>query len=207
MLALGAHTDDIELGCGGTLSRLNRQGSEIMAVAFSRAEASRPPGTPEGILEQEFRSAMTEISLSGDSVRCLGYPVRTFGERRQQILDDMINLRRIFDPDLVITMASTDTHQDHSVIHNESIRAFRNRNLLAYQAPWNQRKLKASAFVVLAPEDVDTKVRMLAHYETQHALNRPYVRRESLEASLRFYGLQCGNEFAEAFEPLSLIAV
>ena len=119
VLAIGAHTDDIELGCGATLSRLRREGAEIATIALSRAELSRPAGSPKDVLEREYRAAMDVLGIPADLVRCSDVPVRTFDEHRQSILDALLNMRREFEPDLVLTMSSTDTHQDHSVVHAE----------------------------------------------------------------------------------------
>lgn len=204
VLALGGHTDDIELGCGATLSRFRRQGAEVAVAAFSRAELSRPKGTPEDILEQEFRSAMTQLGVNDDQVHCFRYPVRTMAAHRQEILDALIRLRREVDPDLVITMSQHDTHQDHEVISAESVRAFRSRGLIAYQSPWNQRQTATPLFIEVTPDDFRMKMQMLQEYRTQTELGRPYMRQEYVEASLRFYGQQAGLDMAEAFEILSL---
>lgn len=205
VLALGAHTDDIELGCGATLNRWRRGGAVIMTMAFSRAELSRPVATPVDILEREYRAAMSSLGIDPSLVRCGSLPVRTFSDHRQEILDTMIELRREFNPDLVVTMSQHDTHQDHTVVHQESVRAFRNRGLIGYQSPWNQRVLAANLFVSLDRKDVEAKISMLDCYQTQHDLDRPYVQRASLEATMRFYGVQSGHTFAEAFEVLSLV--
>lgn len=204
VLALGAHTDDIELGCGATLSRFRREGAEIATAAFSRAELSRPPGTPEDILEQEYRRAMSVLGVDDKQVHCFQYPVRTFPAHRQEVLDDMIRLRREFDPDLVITMSQHDTHQDHEVVSAESIRAFRTRGLVAYQTPWNQRTAGAALFVEVQMKDLETKMALLSEYATQADLARPYMRRPYVESTLRFYGQQGGHDLAEAFEVISL---
>lgn len=206
MLAVGAHTDDIELGCGATLSRYMREGAEVATVAFSRAELSRPAGTADDVLEREYRAAMAELGVAPDRVHCLTVPVRTFDEHRQTILQKLIELRREFNPDLILTMSSTDTHQDHSVVHSESVRAFKMRRLLGYHAPWNERQMITNYFVTVTQADVEKKVSMLQQYRTQHDLGRDYVQPVALESTLRFYGQQAGVEFAEAFEVLSFVS-
>ena len=134
VLALGAHTDDIELGCGGYMSRLEREGAEICAVAFSRAEESLPPDLPVNTLEIEFRRSMRLLGLN-ENVIVGNIPVRHFPEHRQDILEELVRINREFNPDLILTMNSSDTHQDHEVIHKESVRAFRGKSILGYEIP------------------------------------------------------------------------
>lgn len=205
VLAIGAHTDDIELGCGATLHRLQKAGARIVTLAFSRAEDSRPPGTEIDILENEYRAAMATLGLADSDVLCGRIPVRRFSERRQEILEKLISVRRDFDPDLVLSMGSNDTHQDHSVVHQESVRAFRNRTLICYHSPWNERLLHSNLFVSVADEEFRAKMAMLAAYKSQVDLERPYFSERKVKLTMEFYGQQCGKPLAEAFEVYSAI--
>lgn len=203
VLAVGAHTDDVELGCAGTLSRLKREGAQIMVAAFSRAEASLPPGAPVDQLEQEFRASMQVLGC--DDVHIGSVPVRHFDAHRQQVLDELIAVRRSFLPDLVLTMNSADTHQDHCVVHQESLRAFRGVDMLGYELPWNQRTSANDLFIGLAEEDLATKLRMLEQYGSQAELRRPYMEPDAVRATVRFRGLQGRLPLAEMFEVISLV--
>ena len=159
VLAVGAHTDDIELGCAGLLSRLRREGSDIRAVVFSRAEDSLPDSAAPDTLERECSRAMARLGLDASALTVGRIPVRRFHEFRQPILEDLVALNRDFQPALVLTMNSQDTHQDHQVVHNESVRAFRSATVLGYEIPWNQRGTCAQLFAELAPEDLTTRRR------------------------------------------------
>lgn len=200
VLALGAHTDDIEMGCGGTLARIRREypDVQITAVALSRAEASLPPGSAPDRLETEFRNSMRHL---GDvDVIALQYAVRVMDSHRQAILDDLIKIRQSVDPDLIFTHATSDTHQDHVVTSEESVRAFRGRTLLGYEAPWNQTTSSASLRIVLEDADVACKVRMVTEYKSQIELGRLYVNDEFVRGFASYRGAQAKSRYAEGFE-------
>lgn len=204
VLAIGAHTDDIELGCGAYLSRLRREGAEIRVIAFSRAETSLAEGMPSDTLEREFRSAMSLLGLTA-GVEVGDVPVRNFPAYRQAILERLVSIRGDFAPDLVLTMNSADTHQDHEVIHKETVRAFRGHTVLGYESPWNQATSRNDLFIEVLPEDVDLKVRMLAEYRSQVSLGRGYVDPSFSRSSATFRGHQGRVPLAEMYETLSMV--
>lgn len=203
VLAVGAHTDDVELACGGVLSRFKREGAQVFVAAFSRAEASLPPGVPVDELEQEFRSAMA--ILEADDIHVGTIPVRHFSEHRQHVLDELVSLRRRLEPDLVLTMNSADTHQDHAVVHAESLRAFRGITMLGYELPWNQRTSANDVFVEIREEDLERKLAMVAEYNTQTELRRQYTQPEVVRAAAVFRGCQGRLPLAEMFETISVV--
>ncbi|WP_442778927.1 PIG-L deacetylase family protein [Dietzia sp. SL131] len=202
VLALGAHTDDVELGAGGTLSRLKREGWTVVAVAGSRAEGSLPPEFERDTLEQEFRKSMKLLGAS--HVEVLGYPVRRLHAYRQELLEDFIRLRKQFEPELVLVHSSNDTHQDHSTTYHEAVRAFRSRSVLGYHSPWNERRTDSAVFIKLLNEDLELKRAMVSCYESQRKLGRDYVQSDYVGVAARYAGFQSGEELAEAFECISI---
>ncbi len=202
VLAIGAHTDDIELGAGATLSRLKREGWYVVAVAASRAETSLPVGYSPTTLETEFRESMKIIHA--DHVAVLGYPVRRLNEYRQAILDDLIAIRRDHDPELIITHSSQDTHQDHEVMSSEVVRAFRARSVWGFHSPWNQREISSNIFVDIEKADLRAKIEMLSCYRSQAELGRAYVASDYPETAAKFAGYQAQLTLAESFEAITL---
>lgn len=203
VLALGAHTDDIEIGCGALLGQLAAQGSEISAVAFSRAEASLPPEMPRDVLEKEFRTSMSLLGVT-DRAYVEQIPVRHFPEHRQKVLEFLVQLRRDFNPDLVLTMNSSDTHQDHKVVHEESVRAFRGVTLLGYEIPWNQQQNVVNLFAEVSEDDLAMKIKMLSCYRSQIELGRTYVSEDYVRSAATFRGFQARRPFAEAYEVITM---
>jgi N-acetylglucosamine malate deacetylase 1 len=201
ILILAPHTDDGELGCGGTIAKLHSLGKKVYYAAFSTCKKSLPAGVEPDTLEREMRAATAVLGISVEQLVVFDYDVRTFKQERQPILDEMIRLREKIHPDLVLLPCSTDIHQDHQVIYEEGLRAFKNTSMLGYEMPWNNRSFNIGAFVGLDESLVDRKVAALEQYRSQahqDYLNPAFIR--SL-ASVR--GVQSGKKYAEAFEVIN----
>lgn len=198
MLVLAPHTDDGELGCGGTISKLLRTGNEVYYVAFSTCRESVPNGYRENILKEELSKATSLLGIQSKNLRILDYKVRHFPEARQEILDDMIAIGKEINPTLVFIPSPHDIHQDHSTIAQEAMRAFKKTCLLGYELPWNNYTFNNQTFSVLEELDVQNKVKALGCYESQSFRN--YFQEEYLLGMCRAHGIQIGHEYAEVFE-------
>jgi N-acetylglucosamine malate deacetylase 1 len=205
ILILAPHTDDGELGCGGTIARYVKEGKRVFYVAFSICEESVPEGYPKNILKTELYSATRTLGLEEKDVFTLSYKVRKFPDTRQQILDDMIRLRNELNVDTVYLPSTQDVHQDHQVITAEGIRAFKNSNLFGYELPWNLTQFSAQAYVKLEEHHLQKKWEALKCYQTQLQLKRPYFTENFFRGLASVRGAQIGNDFAEAFEIIKLI--
>lgn len=200
ILVLAPHTDDGELGAGGSIARWANEGHQLHYVAFSACESSVPAPYPKDILRTEVRAATAELGIPDSQVRVLDFEVRHFGRDRQAVLQTMVDLNAEIKPDLVLLPALQDLHQDHEVIAKEGLRAFKRTCVLGYEIPWNDLTFASTLFVKLQPEDVQRKTTAIACYESQSG--RSYANATYLESVLRFRGGQAGCEFAEAFEVL-----
>ncbi|MFW6025197.1 MAG: PIG-L deacetylase family protein [Candidatus Woesearchaeota archaeon] len=198
ILILAPHTDDGELGCGGTISRYLREGKEIYYVAFSTCKKSLPKGVRDDKLKIECISATDSIGIKEKNRRILNFPVREFPKHRQQILEKMIALKKDIDPDIVFMPSSEDVHQDHKTIHEEGIRAFKGRCILGYEFMWNNFSFNTNYFIKLKKEDIDNKVDAIKEYSTQ--ANRDYTSPKVIKGMANLRGGQISTEFAEAFE-------
>ena len=200
VLVLGPHTDDAELGCGGTMARWLDTGAELHTAVFSTAEKSLPPGSKAYRLKEECHLALDEIGVPKENRFIYNYPVRELGYHRQEVLEEMVALGRELCPEVILVPSGADLHQDHGVVYQESLRAFRHLTLLGYELPWNHVTFSTQAFVVLDENHLRRKWAALTKYASQIEIERSYFRYEAIEAMARVRGLQVKAEYAEAFE-------
>ena len=198
VLVLSPHTDDGEFGAGGTLFRLAQAGAQMHYVAFSGCEESVPAGFPSDVLRHEVLDATEQLGFARTNVATLNYKVRRFSERRQDILEDMIRLRRDIGPDLVLMPSLNDIHQDHHVIAEEGRRAFKNMTLLSYELPWNNFKTNTNCYVALDEVALQAKLSAISQYKSQNF--RKYSQPEIIRSLAISRGLQSDYAMAEALE-------
>ena len=198
ILALAPHADDVELGAGGTITRWVEEGKEIFYIAFSTAEKSVPPDFPKNILEQEVQAAAKVLGIPTENLIIYKFEVRTFPNFRQNILETLVDLRKKLKPELVMLPSLNDVHQDHHIIAQEGIRAFRNTTILGYEQPWNLLSFSSQVFVTLQKKHLDKKVEAISCYQSQR--HRNYANEEIIRGLARVRGVQVNCEYAEAFE-------
>lgn len=198
VLVLAPHTDDGELGAGGTIARLVENGAEVDYVAFSIARESVPKHLPSDILSGEVRLATNELGIRPEGLSILDYPVRKLNFARQSILEDLIGIRRAKNYDLVLCPSLTDVHQDHATVAQEAVRAFKSTTILAYELIWNNLSFNTTCFIGLGEQHVEAKFRALQCYNSQ--AGRAYMSREFIYSLAKVRGVQIGLDHAECFE-------
>ena len=203
VLVLAPHTDDGEFGCGGLISRLIREGCEVMYVAFSDCKESVPDGFDQDVLGREMKTATASLGIKAEHVKLLDYKVRYFTNERQRILEDLVKIGRGFSPDLVLTPSTMDVHQDHSTVTREAIRAFKSTTILGYELPWNNLQLPSDGIVVIDDSDLNNKILAIAEYKSQ--LGRAYSAPEYIKSLAVTRGTRIREKYAEAFELIRVI--
>jgi N-acetylglucosamine malate deacetylase 1 len=198
ILVLSPHTDDGELGAGGTIARLCELGADVHYAAFSTAETSVPAHLPRNILEVEVRHATRELGIREDRLHIYKYEVRKLNYVRQEILEELIRLRAEHGFDLVLMPSMNDIHQDHATVATEGLRAFKTTTILGYELIWNNLKFETIGFVTLQEEHVRRKAAALEQYKSQNG--RPYMSADFVHSLARARGVQIGADYAEAFE-------
>jgi LmbE family N-acetylglucosaminyl deacetylase len=204
VLVLAPHTDDAELGCGGTIARLLRDGGDVFVAAFSTAEESLPPGAVPTRLRDEFLSAMQVLGIPPDKTFVFAYPVRRLSYFRQELLEELVKLRSQVNPNMVFLPSASDLHQDHQVLNAEGLRCFKDMTVWGYELPWNNIGFPAQAFVTLEPCDLQAKWKALQAYKSQFELGRPYFSWEFIDGLARVRGVQVKAPYAEAFEVMRI---
>lgn len=200
VLVLAPHTDDGEFGCGGTLAKWSKAGAEIHYVAFSSCEQSVPEGFPKDILVQEVKAATRVLGVTSERLSILNYEVRKFSSNRQEILEDMVKLRKSIQPEVVMMPSFSDFHQDHFTIAQEGLRAFKHSSILCYEVPWNNISFNTLAFSKLDEDQLALKIKSLEQYKSQAFRN--YATADFITSLAKVRGVQAGATYAEAFDVL-----
>lgn len=198
ILILAPHTDDGELGCGGSIAKFCAEGKEVYYAAFCLCSASLPPNLPSNTLELECKKATATLGMPASNLILFNYEVRHLPAVRQQILEELLQLNKRINPDLVFLPAASDVHQDHHVIHQEGLRAFKNTSLAGYELPWNNYSFHTHFFIPLSEEDLNKKITSLKAYHSQ--AHRSYMSESFIRSLATVRGVQCNTTFAEAFE-------
>ena len=129
------------------------------------------------------------------------YEVRRLPEHRQEILDRLVKVRNNYKPNLVIGPSIHDFHQDHQVVANEMIRAFKTHaSIICYELPWNYIEFNTQLFVELNENHISSKVEILQFYKSQMEMYRQYFSDEYARGLASVRGTQIRARYAEAFE-------
>lgn len=200
---LAPHTDDGELGAGGTISKLIELGANVYYFAFSTAEKSVPKGFPKNSLSVEVLNATKHLGIDSKNVIVYDYEVRKLNYARQEILEDLIKHRKNLKPDLVLMPSLNDIHQDHATIANEGLRAFKEVTILGYELIWNNLTFNSISFVKLDKKHIQLKCDALKEYKSQNG--RAYMSEEFIFSLAKTRGVQIGCDYAESFEVIRLV--
>lgn len=198
ILILSPHTDDGELGCGGSIAKFVDEGRHVTYVALSCCEKSVPEQYPRDILRTEVRKATSILGVKKEDLLLYDFEVREFPENRQKILDTLIEVREQVRPDMVITPSSYDTHQDHITVMKETLRAFKKCTILGFEQPWNNITFNTLSFIPLKEKHLEKKIQALRCYETQK--HRKYLSEDFIKGLAHTRGTQIDEQYAEAFE-------
>jgi LmbE family N-acetylglucosaminyl deacetylase len=194
VLCLGAHSDDIEIGCGGTILRLMSEYPEctfhwvvFSAIGVRKAEAQR---AAESFVGSRLERLLLKDFPDGLMPYC-GSDVKAVFEELKQTVS----------PDLILTHNRRDAHQDHRLLAELTWNTFRNHFILEYEIPKYDGDLgQPSVFIPLASELCQTKIRYLMNaFESQ--LSKNWFEESTFQSLMRLRGMECNSPsgYAEAF--------
>jgi LmbE family N-acetylglucosaminyl deacetylase len=195
---IGAHPDDIELGCGAFISNIQGK-TDILCVTLSDNQQN-PLLTH--LVEEHFRS-MNILGVPRDHIKLGSFATRRFPELRQEILEHLYQLNHEYQPDIVITHTRSDIHQDHQQTTEEVLRAFRGTTVLGFDALRSSYGFFPHFLVEVRPEDVENKILSLAEYSTYH--DKYYFDTSVLRATLIRQGALAEVPYAEGFDILRIV--
>lgn len=189
-LFIGAHLDDIEISCGGTIAKFLQH--DVYYLGLS------PCHNPIR-LEIECTNATKKLGIPRQNVKMFAFPVRSFYDHRQEVADTIRQMINLYDPDVIFTHSVLDRHPDHRCVAEETIRVF-NGSIISYLAPWNGQTVE-NYFIKL--DSLDKKLAAIACYQSQS--ERKYCDPEFIESWAVATGAKCGFGLAEGFEVVRLI--
>ena len=195
LLCLGAHADDIEIGCGGTILRIAAEvpGLVVRWIVFSGDEQ-------RGTEARNSAAAILE-NVSEKQIEVLGFRDGYFPSQSADIKDCFEALKRDFDPSLILTHWQNDAHQDHRLLAELTFNTFRNHLVLEYEIPKYDGDLgNPNFFVPLTRAQLQGKIdNILHHFPSQRG--RSWFVDETFVALARLRGIGCNapEGVAEAF--------
>ena len=197
VLFLGAHPDDIELGCGALLHQMVKQ-TEVLCVTLS--DNQKNPDLKN--IKQEHYEAMAVLGVPDEKIVFGPFTTRVFPDSRQEILEYFLKLRREFGPDLIFVHSKQDIHQDHLTMTDEALRAFRGITVLGFDVVRSSYGFFPHFLVEVTEEDVNKKIEALACYETYR--DRYYFNSELTRSIMVRHGALAERPFAEGFDILRI---
>lgn len=194
ILLLGAHCDDIEIGCGGTVARLCERYPAARFVWVTLAS--------EGEREAETRKAAAHLLAKASETEIFVEKFRgSYLPHEGAALKDYVDALKRFAPDLVLTHFRDDLHQDHRIVNELTWNTFRNHSVLEYEIPKFDGDLGVpNTYVPLTRDQLDAKCQMLMDcFPSQHT--RSWFTPDTFRALARLRGIECNapDGFAEAF--------
>lgn len=201
ILCLGCHSDDIEIGCGGTILRLAAEHPDCVFhwVVFSAI----------GVRAAEAQQAVAKFV---DPSRLKGLKLKTFPDgfmpfEGADIKVAFEDLKRSCSPDLIFTHNRRDAHQDHRLIAELTWNTFRDHLILEYEIPKYDGDMgKPGVFVPLSPDTCERKIRLIMEtFQSQRS--RHWFQPETFRSLMRLRGMECNalSGYAEAFYGRKLV--
>lgn len=198
VLFLGAHPDDIELGCGALLHHIVRH-TGVLCVTLS--DNQKNPDLKDVVTEHY--EAMAVLGVAKEQVILGPFTTRVFHDTRQEILEYFLKLRRDFRPDMIFVHSKQDVHQDHLTMTDEALRAFRGITVLGFDVVRSSYGFFPHFLVEVTEDDVNKKIEALSKYETYR--DRYYFNSELTRSIMLRHGALAERPFAEGFDILRIV--
>ncbi|MBK8985145.1 MAG: PIG-L family deacetylase [Chloroflexi bacterium] len=190
ILAIGAHPDDLEIACGGTLARLCDEGHLVAGLILTHGSQ----GGDSLIRQMEAQNGASFLGLHDFTLLNLPDTNLDLDGVRQAIEEKV----QAFRPDIIFTHSEHDQHQDHQIIHQATLQAGRRVNtILCYESPSTTLDFKPSLFIEIG-DYVDVKIESIREHQNQ--ARKAYMDAALVRSQARVRGEQTKTHYAEGFE-------
>jgi len=190
---IGAHPDDIEIGCGASIANLNKK-AELFCITLSDNQKNSQLKNVAG----EHKNSMHILGVDEEHDFLGDFETRRFKQYRQEILEYLYALNIKFKPDIVFVHSKSDLHQDHCVASEEALRAFRGTSLFGFDVIRSSHGFFPSLLIGVEKEDVEKKITSLAAYKTY--ADKYYFSEELTKAINVRNGALAEMKYAEGFD-------
>jgi LmbE family N-acetylglucosaminyl deacetylase len=146
---------------------------------------------------------MGVLGMPKDKVIVEKFTTRQFPDARQEILEYLLKLRREFKPEIVFVHSKADIHQDHNVVTEEALRAYRGTTVLGFDVVRSSYGFFPHFLVEVTEEDVDKKIEALSQYKTYS--QNYYFDPALLRATMVRHGALAERPYAEGFDILRIV--
>ena len=198
LLFIGAHPDDVELGCGALIAEV---GDRANVVCVTLSDNQENPDLTYLVGEHQESMSILGVKPENDILR--QFTTRRFQAARQEILEEMLSLKKTYHPEVVFVHTSQDIHQDHKTVTEEALRAFRGTTVLGFDVLRSSYGFFPNFLVDVSEESVKTKIKALQAYKTYQ--DRYYFDENILHATAIRHGALAERPFAEGFDILRIV--
>jgi LmbE family N-acetylglucosaminyl deacetylase len=195
---IGAHPDDIELGCGALIGQISDR-AEVYCITLSDNQKN---SNLKHLMEEHHQS-MSILGVDSDHVIVGNFETRRFPFYRQEILEYLIQFNNTQKPDIVFVHTKADIHQDHGTVTEEALRAFRGTSVLGFDVIRSSYGFFPSFLVEVSEADVEKKLNALAAYQTYS--DKYYFKSDVTRATLIRHGALAQRPYAEGFDILRIV--
>lgn len=208
ILAIGAHLDDIEIACGGTLAKAIEAGHTVKVLIMSKSGYTNKEGKIQRSDEVAVKEGIEALNTLGvQDIEILDFPTKDIPFR-----SDVVNAIDVcmsdFNPDIIFTHHPFDTHQAHEGVAKATIAAARRRNTVFFYEPITPSgrsyvPFKPSLYVDIE-KSLQKKIDSLRCHESEYNKFGAEDWVEGVRCRCGFRGYEIGVKYAEAFETLRL---
>ena len=194
-LFIGAHPDDIELGCGGTLAKLSRKNWRLTALVLTRGEIQSSNGGRDRV--EEARRSLSLLGVS--DIRFSNFRDTKVYENLKEAIVYVRALVDDLSPQRIYVPSREDNHQDHLAAYQAAMAAANKSvpQVLSYETPSTAASFRPSLFEDIS-DTLQTKLEAIEMHETQS--HEEYMSPDMIIVRARFRGSQASLTEAEAFE-------
>jgi LmbE family N-acetylglucosaminyl deacetylase len=199
LLCVGAHSDDIEIGTGATIMRILRENPNVQ-VTWCVLSGNE-------VRHLEARTGAAEIlgPNVAPSILLREFADSRFPDHREKIKEFFEQYLKSVDPDLILTHARGDAHQDHRMVNELTWNTFRSHQIWEYEIPkWDGDLMQPNLYVPLDPGDVTKKIFVLRDVFSSQR-NKHWFDEETFRGLMRIRGLESNTRYAEAFFARKLV--